>query len=395
MKFSIGTVSSDLELVEDLKLIKSSLLYADEIELIGMAEYAIFRYLPNCIKSVSDIESFTDAFIPLMKALDVEGTSGIVEELESLKEKYIPHKEKIKKKKCRSKQEILAQLEIGRAFKQFKNTLEEDLTDITGTESAMEITKLIDRGIVSIFDYDCKEFDIDALAGGYFASLIGAMQNYTGYPLFDRTSNEIIASIAKTKILDLGNVKREVLNHAGVAANILMTLPTLEKAPVDEILDFKKEMSGALINFRSAIYSFAEKVEAHPWDKDFQYDCLKLYSTEVVPRVEELNVLSSEMEVLKNMGRKVLADEEIRKSLSWMAGGLVTTITTSSNMVGAFDSIRNMILSASMVVVAPNAVSLFLKTLNNLAETKQELGEIKKEMTGNAMFYYYKALTDL
>ena len=49
MKFSIGTASSNMEFEESLKLIKSSLLYADEIELIGMAEYAVFNYLPKCL----------------------------------------------------------------------------------------------------------------------------------------------------------------------------------------------------------------------------------------------------------------------------------------------------------------------------------------------------------
>ena len=41
MKFTIGTASSSMEFAEDMKLIKSSLIYADEIELIGMAEYDI------------------------------------------------------------------------------------------------------------------------------------------------------------------------------------------------------------------------------------------------------------------------------------------------------------------------------------------------------------------
>ena len=55
MKFTIGTVSSNMEFSETLKLIKSSLLYADEIELIGMIEYAIFAYLPNRILNAKDI----------------------------------------------------------------------------------------------------------------------------------------------------------------------------------------------------------------------------------------------------------------------------------------------------------------------------------------------------
>ena len=36
MKFTIGTISNSVNLEEDISLIKSSLLYADEIELIGM-----------------------------------------------------------------------------------------------------------------------------------------------------------------------------------------------------------------------------------------------------------------------------------------------------------------------------------------------------------------------
>ena len=55
MKFTIGTASSNMEFKEDLKLIKSSLLYADEIELIGMAEYAVFNYLPKCLSEANEI----------------------------------------------------------------------------------------------------------------------------------------------------------------------------------------------------------------------------------------------------------------------------------------------------------------------------------------------------
>lgn len=47
MKFSIGTVSNFQEYENTLRLIKSSLLYADEIELIGLTEYAVFKYLPS------------------------------------------------------------------------------------------------------------------------------------------------------------------------------------------------------------------------------------------------------------------------------------------------------------------------------------------------------------
>ena len=67
MKFSIGTASSNMEFEEDIRLIKSSLLYADEIELIGMAEYAIFIYLPKCLKNPTDIETLFSNLSSLLR----------------------------------------------------------------------------------------------------------------------------------------------------------------------------------------------------------------------------------------------------------------------------------------------------------------------------------------
>ncbi len=51
MKFTIGTASTSLGVEEVYSLIKSSLLYADEIELIGMLEYALFNGWPDSFQA--------------------------------------------------------------------------------------------------------------------------------------------------------------------------------------------------------------------------------------------------------------------------------------------------------------------------------------------------------
>lgn len=395
MKFTIGTVSSSLDFEDDIKLIKSSLLYADEIELIGMAEYAVFKYLPRRINSVKDIESLLDSFIPFLNSISTDGASDMVEQLEALKAQVAPFSCLLNKKKRRTKQELLAQIQMNKVLSESRTMLLDSMNQLTDTPGANEISRLLEKNIISVFDYDDDNFDFDTLAGSYFGNLIGAMRNNTAYPLFDKTSNDVIASCAKTKLFDLGNVNQEVLVHAGLATNILQTLPTLEAASIDEILDFKKELQGPLVNFRSAMYFFSEEVKSRPWDKDFQYECLKIYGKEVAPRVEELNELASDTSVLKNMGRKVLADEEIRKKAGWIAGGLVTSITTAGNMQGALNLLSNWLLGLSMVVVAPSAVQAFLKILNTASEAKQEVDNVNIEMRGNTMYYYYKASSEL
>ena len=75
MKFTIGTDSSSMEFTEDMKLIKSSLLYADEIELIGMAEYAIYNYLPKCIAKANDIDGILEILIHMGYKIGLTGAT--------------------------------------------------------------------------------------------------------------------------------------------------------------------------------------------------------------------------------------------------------------------------------------------------------------------------------
>src|SRR5699024_2454852 len=127
------------------------------------------------------------------------------------------------------------------------------------------LKSLVDQNIINIFDYGYEDFDKNKLAGGYFGNLIRVMQDGVSYPLFDKISTDVIKSVSTNGILDIGHVNPEILRHAGVATNILMTLPTLEAAGFDELLDLKKEHNSELQMFRKAVYDFSEKISSLPW----------------------------------------------------------------------------------------------------------------------------------
>ena len=95
--------------------------------------------------------------------------------------------------------------------------------------------------------------------------------------------------------------------------------------------------------------------------------------------------------VLKNLGNKVLADEEIRKKAGYAVAGLTTAITTSTNLSGVFDVLRNFILVAGLATVSAEAATGFLKIANMYNQARIEVKE-KKDATGkNVMYYYYLA----
>lgn len=395
MKFTIGTVSSNLEFSETMNLIKSSLLYADEIELIGMIEYAVFSYLPNRILNAKDISHLMNCITPFIKSIDVAGGKELLEQIDGVSSQLELYRPILTKKKRRTKDEILAQMKMQQLMKQSQEELSRSLAEMLNTEGSQALKSLVEREIVAIHDYGFDDFEVEELIGGYFGNLINATRNQTAYPLFDKTSEGVIKSAVDTHILDIGRLNSEVIRHAGVASNILMTLPTLEGASIDEILDFKKDNEKELVLFRKAIYDFSDKINSLPWDDNFQYDCLKLYNTEVLPRVEEINTLASETSTLKNFGRQVLADEEIRKKAGWIAGGIASTIISQSSLMGVLTDFKSWLLGLSLIAISPQIASGFLKALHFGSKAKIEVKEKQKMIQGNTMYYYYKATIEL
>lgn len=170
-----------------------------------------------------------------------------------------------------------------------------------------------------------------------------------------------------------------------------MTLPTLKGASVDELLALKKEYSKPLIQFRSAIYGFSEQIKSLPWDDDFQYDCLKLYNTQVAPSVAEINEVLMDTSVLKNLGKQILTDEEIRKQSGYVIGGLATAVTTTSSMVDAMGAIKTLIMGLSMIVVSKEAFAGFMKVASMAVKANDTVKEKREKATSNSMYYYYLA----
>lgn len=163
MKFTIGTASSSMEFEEDIRLIKSSLLYADEIELIGMAEYAIFSYLPKCLTSSKDFEIIISNLITLIGAFDNEEAKMTKSQLEDIQIQLSPFLPYLKKKKRRNKQEILAQLKFKDLESQFRIQLSEAYQELVNNPGINHIQDLVDRNIINIYDYSYNGFSVEEL----------------------------------------------------------------------------------------------------------------------------------------------------------------------------------------------------------------------------------------
>lgn len=388
MKFTIGTISNFQDYSKDLNLIKSAVLYADEIELIGMVEYAVFRYIPSILDDQKSLEDMVSSIITLVKSIQFPGKEEMLPQLETAQEQLLLVNPFLGKRKHRTTAEIKLQIQAKKVQGQVSEQMQGVLKQLISQPEAKELQELVRQNIVSVFDYGIEGLDTDQLAGGYFGSLMGTLYSGRSFPLFDEASNNIISSAANTKLLDIRTMNPEMIRHAGVATSILMTLPTLETAKFDELIAIKRENAAPLTRFRQAIWDFSEKIASLPWDKDFEYECLKLYDTEVAPRVLEINETLTDTSLLKNLGKRVLDDEEIRKNAGFVVGGLAGAITSSSCLQGAIQKILLLIISA---VISPKAVSGFLKALNMGIKSYDDTKDARKAVKENQMYYYHLA----
>lgn len=388
MKFTIGTISNFSDLSESIKLIKSSLLYADEIEMLGITEYAVHKYLPSLLDSSKGFEPMLDKLIPFLESANIPNKEDLLYKLTDARNKLSMLSPNLNRNRHKNKKEMLLQIRLNQMRHEIQPQLDIALRQLLDHPYSAEIDELIKSKHITIFDYHLEKVGNDDLAGGYIGGLLSTLYSENTFPLFDNQSKDIISAFVKTKLVDLRNLSPEYLRHAGVASSILITLPTLESASIDELVSLKEENQIPLSRFRSAVYGYSEKIGSLPWDDDFQFECLKLYNTEVVPAITEINEILTDTSILKNLGKKVLSDEEFRKAAGWSVGGLTAAITSSSGFAGVIPQIFGL---ASWAALSGAAAKSLIKAAELYIKARDETAEAKKAAKSNVMYYYHLA----
>ena len=203
MKFTIGTISNFQNYENDIKLIKASLLYADEIELIGLTEYAVFKYLPWILDGQKSLDDFIRDLLPFLHSINIPNKSELLQQLQSVQDQLQIYAPILQKKKHRTTKEIQAQIKV----KQLKGDLQLQLTEameqLIADPSSKELQSLVEKEIIRIYDYKMQSMNTNEMTGSYFGNMMNAIYAANTYPLFDEDSAKCISSIANTRLNDI------------------------------------------------------------------------------------------------------------------------------------------------------------------------------------------------
>lgn len=374
MKFSIAAVpTGELNIDNEIKLIKSVLLYADDITINSLA-VTMLNVIDNINiekHSVLEMINIMEQVNPFIKMSNQELSfeiDNVVQQVNSIKP--------LLKKKHRNKYEILATNMLNKPSNELRNAFDEVIkiaNDILDSSGYRELLKTGDK--LKFEAYHSNINDTDGMMKEYFNKVLEATENLSIFPVFDKQTAELIRLYENENININNDLKLDHNAHGAIVSNMFLKLPALDFLSIEQLLEIRESLKEYLINFRKAIYEFSTKVNCSQWNEGFEYEMNKIYDIEVLPQIEELKQRIKDNSLIE----KILKENYIDKSF-W-----VTLVGT----VGMALSDTNMLLQAI------TSASFVGSTICNTVKASYNYCEINKEIKKNTMYFYYKANNEM
>ena len=370
--FTLGIAPKGSSIQRDMQYIKAALLYADTISLISPTAFAYFYLTDESDrKDEKTILKLIEKVMPLWELSDPAEAAKAQSAVREVGEI-------INSKKWKSAPMPL-KLEIRSGMKKFGSDISNTLSMMLGESNCSDLIKLVKAKKIKLYKFENQIFDKEAIIiDEFFKILSQTIADSKTYPLFDEGSNNLIDAAVRENKISLNDVNADQAKHAGLANNLMVSLPTFELSTVDEILDIRNELESPLVRFRSKVISFNQDIQSLPWSDDFEPECIKLYHKEIAPAILEIDELTKDSSFLKNLGYKLLSDESILKA----AGGLAIAVAAS----GVMSAFTSTMASDTAIYAAGGAYAA-----SKVANTYKEFKEKKKNTQRKDLYFYYKA----
>lgn len=268
----------ELSLSNDLRMVKSALLYADKIKLCSFLSQVILNTLT--LENLS-IEKKISFFTPLIPLFNSDPTQ--IQSMLTATKRY----QSLVKKKHLNREELLFTKKFEKMLKVAWEQTIEMVGNIRQLPGASEIELAIKSGIVEVHDFG-KNPQAGDIVNEYVNIVADAFNTTSTYPLLDASTTNLLHLGKQANVITLQETTQIKGKQVTLASNLFERLPTFEMLTTDEILDVRKELAQPLIRFRGAVAQFSEKIKSEIWDDDFPTEIELLIRKDIEPAISQL-----------------------------------------------------------------------------------------------------------
>ena len=317
----------------DVTLVKSALLYADEVELLGLAASLVYAtgMAPGVKQpTLSELIELTEIVSKdVVVTPEMRQTITIFEQLE--------------RRGAQLPIEYRAQAEELRRFTAEAGALLREASDGIARDTGLDVLQpAIDGGIVSVTDLGLRRADTIRAATGQSLGSDVEMKRFSHHIhrrlndarthlLFDVETASLVESMVHEQQIQLSSSGRLLLGKAALGAGLVARLPAFPEANIDEILHLRGDLAGPLRKYRSAVVRLSRSIADLPVD-ELDRAVQTEWEATVSPALDEIGSSLIDHGLVRELSRQARQDAATYVT---MASGLFVGMDRFTDLNGA------------------------------------------------------------
>lgn len=315
------------QVTEDIRLVKSAVLYADHVELLSPTALS----LQSMQLAAADVEGF---YLSLMETFDEPHLRwlGFQGDIDSLRRAG----QLIRELKGTSRQQRRAHFgaswskTYSQKLKEFREDIENGdgnmrstMSDIWTGAGGAELEAVAEAGLLSLSP---DAFNLDSSGKVELDSFVEALRRLLADPhshlLFDDDILKLVGAMVREKAAEVNPVTAETAKKIATGTGLIERLPSFPDAPVSELIRTRSDLSEALIRYRGAIKDMSSKLVSKPLDVSLGGEVGELWYDEVAPALLSLKNDLAQTRLVHETAKNLASDVK-----TVVSGGVGVSLT--------------------------------------------------------------------
>lgn len=283
----------------DIDLVKAALLYADKVELISMSA--------SMIGSMAALAGGgPEAVVSLMSALDDEHVEQMLGDAD-LPEGWRDSLPLLMGLVDTPMGDELGLSAMGKELAVISEELSAVAQDLVDRSGAGELVPCIDEGTLELSDAGfARSTDFDDVMSEWTGLLGQRLRDARRKLLFDAGAGDLVGAMLREGVIDSNELGLRRAGQAAVGAGLVARLPALPGAPMDELLDLRRDLGDPLGRYRRAVYRLSQDMRTIGTDADERVQMI--WEGEVEPTIAEIRDLMADHGVFREIARSMAQD---------------------------------------------------------------------------------------
>lgn len=235
--------------------------------------------------------------------------------------------------------------------------------------STTDPTKFVAEDLIPLFNYSA---DDDVIPPEFLVQWIEAITEIVSRPsgavLLDEGSSEVARDLQAAGKVTVPRSTRRGSIEALVGTSFIARLPAFPDAPMDELIDLRRDLDGSLGRYRTGVSRVAAALSKEAFSEDWPDEAHEIWQREVAPSVIEINSELADHTFVKSLAKGLAVD-----SRTMLATG--TAVVTGA---AAHGFVHNAVFTA---------IGAALPLATNLLGTEVLRREKKRNAKYNDFFY--------